>query len=369
MQVLRLFVLIIWCCCYPLTINIAEARGIESSDMSAAPTHGTSTTGTSTQKPSVKWTITLSKNAAFVTASSISKPQASFSEDQVSSMTSSQPLSAETSSSANVSRSRSSTSHVSSSAQQSSETAKPESDATNISKSVPTGEQDGSTSEHSASRTDPTPTDDGLFLVTSQSDRGSESVSSTKNPNDLFPTTISTTDLDTSSLVTTQQPVRTTSTPTATAGSDTSAENLHQPGRCLPESECAWQLGVGLSFGSLILIAGMCIVSRKYKRFLSASQKAHRDNWHRRGLTEHEDHQMGLTSRELKMVDLRQHEPPLPDYSMRDELFLPQDVQRIAEGVAEVQQQPQRLPAETYSSIARKPIPAPGTSEKTSRQM
>ncbi|KAK5098066.1 hypothetical protein LTR70_009566 [Exophiala xenobiotica] len=128
------------------------------------------------------------------------------------------------------------------------------------------------------------------------------------------------------------------------------------PRHCLPGSQCAWKLGVGLSFGSIFTIAGFCVISRRYRRFLAASQVSHREKWHRRGSSEEEDYQTVGYGGGLKMKSMSPAGTPPPQYGRSDELFLPDDVQRIVNRVSEVQLQHHRLPPEIYGSVERKPL-------------
>lgn len=93
---------------------------------------------------------------------------------------------------------------------------------------------------------------------------------------------------------------------------------------------------------------------------MAASQDEHREKWHNRGASEEEDYEAMTYEEDLKMMSMSPAETPPPQYGRgrNDELFLPDDVQRIVDRVAEVQLQHHRLPAEIYGSVARKPLPA-----------
>lgn len=113
-----------------------------------------------------------------------------------------------------------------------------------------------------------------------------------------------------------------------------------------------------MSFGGIFIVVGSCIVSRKYRKFLAASQNAHREKWHKRDGVSEEDY-VAMNHGDMKMLSMGPTEtPPPPQYGRNDELFLPDDVQRVGNRVNEVQLQHHRLPAETYGSVTRKPLPA-----------
>jgi len=156
-----------------------------------------------------------------------------------------------------------------------------------------------------------------------------------------------------------QTPSSTMSPPGSSQPTNETAAGLRGgPRHCLPGSQCAWKLGVGLSFGSIFTIAGFWLISRRYRRFLDASQVSHREKWHRRGGSEEEDYQTVGYGGGLKMKSMSPAGTPPPQYGRSDELFLPDNVQRIVNRVSEVQLQHHRLPAEIYGSVERKPLPA-----------
>lgn len=91
---------------------------------------------------------------------------------------------------------------------------------------------------------------------------------------------------------------------------------------------------------------------------MAASQVSHREKWYSRGGSEEEDYEAAVYGGDLKMKSMSPAETPPPQYDRSDELFLPDNVQRIVSRVSEVQLQHHRLPAEIYGSVARKPLPA-----------
>lgn len=120
------------------------------------------------------------------------------------------------------------------------------------------------------------------------------------------------------------------------------------------------KLGVGLSFGSVFIIAGFCVISQRYRRFLAASQVSHREKWHRRGGSEEQDYEAVEYEGYLKMKSRSPVETPPPQYGRSDELFLPDEVHHVMNRASEVQLQHHHLPTEIYGSVVRKPLPAYG---------
>lgn len=137
-----------------------------------------------------------------------------------------------------------------------------------------------------------------------------------------------------------------------------SAGVYHQPGHCLVGSDCAWKLGVGLSFGGTFALAVLFFVSQRYRRHLVASHREHQNNWNSRGhiLDEYgyprERHEV------MKMVDTPDTRATSPHNGRFDELYLPDDVLRAVDQIAELQRQETRLPVESFGSVKRKPLPA-----------
>jgi len=118
------------------------------------------------------------------------------------------------------------------------------------------------------------------------------------------------------------------------------------------------QLGVGLSFGSIFIIAGLWVIGRRYRRFLTASQVSHREKWYDRRGNEEDDYGSMAYGGDLEMMNMSSAETPPPQIGRTDELFLPGDVQRIVDRPSGMRLEHRRLPAEAYGSVARKPLPA-----------
>lgn len=112
-----------------------------------------------------------------------------------------------------------------------------------------------------------------------------------------------------------------------------------------------------MSFGSAFIIAGFCVTGRKYRKFLIASQNSHREKWHSRGCSGAEHYEVVDHGGDLKMMTITPAGTPIPRYGRSDEHFLPDDVHCVVESVIEVQLQHRLLPAKTYGSVARKPLP------------
>lgn len=146
---------------------------------------------------------------------------------------------------------------------------------------------------------------------------------------------------------------------TSSVSTVTPAATAHeiQPEHCLPGTDCAWQLGVGLSFSLILVIVVFLIVSRKYRRFLAASHKAYLSNRNRRcnneGVNETGANEHGL---DLVSIDVSNSRPP--EYGCKDELFLPANMNAILQRTNEQQRQSQRLSADAYGSLRRKPLTA-----------
>lgn len=118
-------------------------------------------------------------------------------------------------------------------------------------------------------------------------------------------------------------------------------------------------LGVGLGFGGTFAVIILFFIARKYREHLHASHREHRYNWNNRGNfsdrveLSQEDH------RAVKMVDTSDTTRTTSPHDDRlAEFHLPQDVQRVFDRVATMQQQESLLSVEAYGSIRRNPLPS-----------
>ena len=86
------------------------------------------------------------------------------------------------------------------------------------------------------------------------------------------------------------------------------------------------------------------------------SQKSHKEKWHSRGGDGQEEYYALEGGEDPKIMSISPAETLPPQYVRSDELFLPEDFQRVVNRVSEVQMQHQRLSPETYGSVTRKPL-------------
>lgn len=142
----------------------------------------------------------------------------------------------------------------------------------------------------------------------------------------------------------------TVSKPTSPPLSSTlTAPGFHEPCHCLPGSQCAWKLGVGLSFGSMCAITAFIVVSRTYKRHLEASQQEHHTNWSNRDHAAADFYHAQNDPTAMKLVDVQDFGTAASRKA--DELYLPDDSPSIADRVVGVKQQ-------YTGSVKRKPLPS-----------
>lgn len=102
------------------------------------------------------------------------------------------------------------------------------------------------------------------------------------------------------------------------------------------------------------------LVSRRYKKHLDASHREHHDNWNNRGNISDELNPQPVYQMAMKLLDTLETgtRATSPRSERIDEMYLPEDVQRVVDRVAEMRRQETRLPIEAYGSIRRKPLPA-----------